>query len=171
MSTIRNGWRAAGPVPFLVLSPTAIAQSPPRAYVQVGVLRCDVSGGICQIVGSTRKLSCVYERARGRLERYLGVVRHAGLNIGFTTHGVMAWGVLAPSRIKRSSHTGRYVGASAEATAGLGVGANVLVGGSQNIIALQPLSVQAQAGLNIAVGVAELTLERLRRDAPGPPQR
>lgn len=171
MSMIRSGLRAAGLVPFFVLSTAAIAQPSQRGYVQLGVLRCDVSGGIGQIIGSARELRCVYERARGRPERYLGVVQHAGLDIGFTARGVMAWGVLAPSRIKRGALTGRYVGASAEATAGLGVGANVLVGGSQDSIALQPLSVQAQAGLNIAVGVAELTLKRLRRHAPLPPQR
>jgi hypothetical protein len=41
-----------------------------------------------------------------------------------------------------------------------GVGANVLLGGNSNTIALQPVSVQAQAGLNLAAGVAALTLGR-----------
>ena len=53
---------------------------------------------------------------------------------------------------------GGYAGVSAEATAGLGIGANALLGGSNKSIALQPLSVQGQEGLNIAVGVAELRL-------------
>jgi hypothetical protein len=34
----------------------------------------------------------------------------------------------------------------------------VLVGGSNRTVTLQPLSVQAQAGVNLAVGVAGLTL-------------
>lgn len=41
---------------------------------------------------------------------------------------------------------------------GLGVGANVLVGGSQNNITLQPLSVEGMQGLNVAAGIGILTL-------------
>jgi hypothetical protein len=55
--------------------------------------------------------------------------------------------------------SGEYVGVSAEETVVLGLGANVLVGGSQNSITLQPLSIQAQAGLNLAVGVSRMILE------------
>ena len=56
------------------------------------------------------------------------------------------------------SLNGGYGGVSAEATVGLGVGANALVGGSNKSIILQPLSVTAQQGLNIAAGVASLQL-------------
>ena len=41
----------------------------------------------------------------------------------------------------------------------MGLGANVLVGGSQNTVALQPVSVEAQVGVNIAAGLAKFTLE------------
>ncbi len=57
---------------------------------------------------------------------------------------------------------GNYGGVSAEATVGLGVGANALVGGSNDSIALQPLSVQGQQGLNVAVGVSQLKLRSAR---------
>lgn len=134
------------------------AQAPAR--VQVGLLRCDVSAGIGAIIGSTRDLNCIFERSRRRPERYVGLVRHAGLDIGATTRGVMIWAVLAPSQVRRGALTGSYAGASAEATVGLGLGANILVGGSADSVVLQPVSVQAQIGLNIAVGVAELTLQR-----------
>jgi hypothetical protein len=143
--------------------PTAHANAQQPTRVQAGLLRCDVSAGIGQIIGSTRSLSCVFERLRGHPERYRGIIRHAGLDIGATSRGVMVWGVLAPSQVRRGALAGRHAGTSAEVTAGLGVGANVLLGGSANSIALQPVSVQAQLGLNIAVGVAELTLERVRR--------
>jgi len=53
---------------------------------------------------------------------------------------------------------GDYVSASGEATLIAGLGANVLVGGSNRTIALQPLSVSGQIGLNLAVGVSELRL-------------
>ena len=53
---------------------------------------------------------------------------------------------------------GTYVGASGNASFGLGLGANVLVGGSHRTISLQPLSVEGQIGINLALGVARLTL-------------
>ena len=53
---------------------------------------------------------------------------------------------------------GSYGGATASAAAGVGVGANVLVGGSGNTISLQPISIEGMTGLNIAAGVAALTL-------------
>ena len=43
------------------------------------------------------------------------------------------------------------------------LGANVLVGGSNRTVTLQPLSVQGQIGLNFAVGVAALHLGLPRR--------
>jgi hypothetical protein len=142
-----------------VMVPAAMAQ---ERYIRAGVLRCDVSAGIGLIVGSTRTLSCVFEPTRGRAERYQGRVQHAGLDIGATTRGVMVWGVLASARLSPGALAGTYAGAAAEATLGLGLGANALFGGSERGVALQPVSVQAQAGLNIALGVASLTLEPVR---------
>jgi hypothetical protein len=53
---------------------------------------------------------------------------------------------------------GTYAGAGAEATAGVGLGANVLVGGSGKAFSLQPISVEGQVGVNIAAGVTRVTL-------------
>lgn len=134
------------------------AQGRSGGRTQVGVLNCDVSAGIGRIIGSTRALTCRFRPYRGRTEFYRGTIRHAGLDIGVTRRGVMVWGVLAPSNRRNLALGGRYAGAAAEVTAGLGLGANVLIGGFEDSVALQPLSVTAQTGLNIAVGVAELTL-------------
>ena len=54
--------------------------------------------------------------------------------------------------------TGTYTGASAEVSVAAGLGANVLVGGSNRTVALQPLSVQGQVGLDIAAGIGQLEL-------------
>lgn len=136
----------------------AAGEADAQGRTQVGVLSCDVSAGIGRIIGSTRALSCRFRPYRGRTELYRGTIRHTGLDIGVTRRGVMIWGVLAPSSLRNLALGGRYAGASAEVTAGLGLGANVLIGGFQGSVALQPLSVTAQTGLNIAVGVAELSL-------------
>jgi hypothetical protein len=54
---------------------------------------------------------------------------------------------------------GTYAGASGDVSLGLGVGANALVGGSNRTVSLQPLSVEGQVGVNLALGVAGLRLQ------------
>ena len=73
---------------------------------------------------------------------------------------LIKWAVLAPSDniYGPGMLAGDYVGASAEASAAVGGGANLLIGGSKNTFTLQPLSVQAQTGVNLAVGIAEFKL-------------
>jgi hypothetical protein len=134
-----------------------------RERVRVGTLRCDVSGGIGMIVTSKKDVRCIFTpEGRGRREAYVGSIEKFGLDIGATTGGEMIWAVYAPTRGGRHALAGHYAGASAEATVGAGAGANALIGGSRRTITLQPLSVQAQAGLNLAVGVAGLTLHPAR---------
>ncbi len=143
----------------------ALAAAPARAQnVQAGTLVCDVSGGVGLIVTSQREMACTFTNSRGELEVYSGSIRRFGLDIGATAGGQMVWSVFAPSGpFARGALAGNYSGASAEATAVVGLGANVLVGGSNRSFALQPLSVQGQAGLNLAIGVADLQLQVARR--------
>ena len=98
----------------------------------------------------------------GPREVYVGGINKFGLDLGATAGGEMVWAVYAPTTRRFGALAGQYSGASAEATVGAGLGANVLVGGSDRTVALQPLSLQGQAGLNVAAGVAELTLRPAR---------
>jgi hypothetical protein len=95
----------------------------------------------------------------GEPEDYTGSVTKLGIDIGVTGTTYIAWAVFAPGRVNRGALEGSYSGASAEASIGLGLGANILIGGSKKTIALQPLSVQGQTGLNIAAGVARMDLD------------
>jgi hypothetical protein len=148
---------------ILALAALAGAASSQSAKVETGVLTCNVYGGAGFVFGSTKDISCVFEGLSGGKERYRGSIDKFGLDIGYTSNTVMVWTVLAPSaNVPSGALAGNYGGVSAEATVGLGVGANALVGGSQSSIALQPLSVQGQQGLNIALGVAELKLRAVR---------
>jgi hypothetical protein len=127
--------------------------------VRVGVLTCQVSGGAGFVIGSSKDLRCHFDSAGGRHERYVGSIDKFGLDIGVTTKGVLSWAVFAPTDdMSRGALAGNYVGASAEATVGVGAGANLLIGGSNDTISLQPLSVQGQEGLNAALAVAGLAL-------------
>ncbi len=142
------------------LALAALAATPARAAnVEVGVLTCKVAGGVGFVFGSTKDIDCVLEGISGGKDRYVGSIDKYGLDLGFTGSSYIVWTVLAPSTdIPSGALQGNYGGVSAEATVGLGVGANALLGGSGNSIALQPVSVQAQQGLNVAVGVSALSL-------------
>jgi hypothetical protein len=130
---------------------------------KAGTLTCDISGGIGLIISSHKEVTCMFTPSQpGPREVYVGGISKFGLDLGTTAGGEMVWAVYAPTTRRFGALAGRYSGASAEATVGAGLGANVLVGGSDRTVALQPLSVQGQAGLNVAAGVAELTLRPAR---------
>jgi len=130
---------------------------------KVGTLSCDISGGIGLIITSKKDLTCMFTPSQpGPREVYVGSITKFGLDLGATAGGEMVWAVYAPTTRKFGALAGDYGGATAEATVGAGLGANVLVGGSDRTVALQPVSVQAQAGLNVAAAVAELRLRPAR---------
>jgi hypothetical protein len=130
---------------------------------KVGTLSCDISGGIGLIITSKKDVTCMFTPShRGPREVYVGSIDKFGLDLGATSGGEMIWAVYAPTTRRYGALAGHYGGASAEATVGAGVGANVLIGGSNRTVTLQPVSVQGQAGLNIAAGVAGLNLRPAR---------
>jgi Protein of unknown function (DUF992) len=139
----------------------AMAQQSARA--KVGTLNCDISAGIGLIIASHKSVSCMFTPSTGGPEEYYtGTISKFGLDVGATSGGRMVWAVYAPTSRRIGALAGTYTGASAEATVGAGMGANVLVGGSNRTISLQPVSIQGQTGLNLAAGVAGLTLQSAR---------
>lgn len=126
--------------------------------VNVGSLSCKVSGGVGFIFGSSKSMSCVFTRVDGSAEVYNGDIDKYGVDIGFTSESHMIWAVFAPGNIAPGALAGNYGGATADVAAGLGLGANVLVGGGNSQVALQPVSVTGNVGLNVAAGVAQISL-------------
>src|ERR1700691_3015358 len=140
-------------------APSAQAQNS-KAAVRAGYLTCHVAAGWGFIFGSSRKLECAYALQPGYTEYYTGSITKFGADIGYLSSGVILWAVLAPTtQLGQGALTGHYGGATASAAVGVGAGANVLVGGFHNSIALQPVSIEGQHGLNVAAGVAELSLK------------
>jgi len=150
------------------LAVTAVVAAPVVTQAQdrtkVGALTCDISGGIGMIIASKKQVTCLFTPSAQNAPRevYTGSITKFGLDLGATSGGEMVWSVLAPSDRKYGALAGNYGGASAEATVGIGAGANVLVGGSNRTVTLQPVSVQGQTGLNLAVGVSGLELRPAR---------
>ncbi|MGW9229664.1 DUF992 domain-containing protein [Pseudorhizobium sp. NPDC055634] len=131
-----------------------------RNGVKIGYLTCDIGGGVGYVLGSAKEVSCVFTSTDGiRQDEYVGSLRKMGIDLGFTTRGRLVWAVFAPTAGYHSgSLAGLYQGATAEATVGAGIGANVLVGGTSGSIHLQTVSIQGQLGLNIAATGTSMTL-------------
>lgn len=155
-----NKIRTSLPVAALVLGLSTLAAPAYAAGVKVGVLSCNVESGWGYILGSSKDVRCNYVPDKGNQDHYYGTVSKVGVDIGYTAGGVLIWNVIAPSSdLKPGALEGDYGGVSASATVGVGVGANVLVGGFDKSISLQPVSIEGNTGLNIAAGIGALKLE------------
>lgn len=146
---------AAGAVAF-----AGSADAAPHG-VKVGSLTCNVASGWGFVFGSSKDLHCTFRGNRaGAGEHYVGTISRFGVDIGYTDGGVLVWGVFAPSSdIRPGALAGDYAGATGQATVGVGLGANVLIGGLDKSVALQPLSMEGSKGLNVAAGIGAISLK------------
>jgi hypothetical protein len=139
--------------------------SPVKAQsgVRIGTLSCNVAAGWGFVFGSSKSLRCTLTPGPGaRPEHYVGTISKFGVDIGYTNGGVLVWTVFAPTaNIGPGVLTGSYAGATGSATIGVGAGANVLIGGSNRSISLQPLSIEGNTGLNVAGGIAAISLRHV----------
>jgi hypothetical protein len=127
--------------------------------VKTGMLTCHVGHGFGFVFGSSRDLACTYE-GNGRVEHYTGDISKFGVDIGYLQSGVIVWAVLAPTTdLMPGALGGAYGGVTAGVSAAVGGSANVLVGGSTHEVSLQPLSIEGDKGLNVAAGIAAITLK------------
>ena len=127
--------------------------------VKVGTLTCNVAGGWGHVIGSSRRVSCVFSPSRYVAERYVGHITKIGMDLGYRRSGTIVWGVFAPTdRVGRGDLHGSYGGVTASATIGVGLGANALIGGSNRTFTLQPVSIEGSTGLNVAAGIGGLDL-------------
>ena len=158
---IATGLKAAFAAGAMLAAGAIATPAAAQTHVKIGVLTCATGPTIGLIIASTEKARCSFHPDVGNDENYSGHIRKFGLEVGVEAGSVIVWVVFSPQQgYAPGSLAGVYVGGTAEASIVVGLGANVLVGGSQKQFALQPLSVQAQAGLNIAVGVGELDLTK-----------
>jgi hypothetical protein len=131
------------------------------SHLKIGVLTCAAGVKVGLLITSGERIRCSFVPDAHDGENYHGFIRKFGLDVGITAASVIVWAVLAVEGTKYTpgALAGTYAGVSAEETVALGLGANLLLGGSKKAFVLQPLSVQGQVGLNLAVGVSILRLE------------
>lgn len=142
-------------------APVPVVAAEPSSPIELGLLKCSLAPAIGMVIVSSRPVDCTYVNAAGRVKgHYAGTIGRLGVDLGVNNGGALVWAVLAPVyNLKPGALEGSYVGVSAEATVGVGLGANVLVGGFSRSIVLNPVSIQGQTGLTVAAGVAGLNLQ------------
>lgn len=130
--------------------------------VKVGTLRCNEASGWGFVFGSSHDLKCVFNGLEKgeKPTRYTGKIKKFGVDIGYQSNAVILWAVASTSeKFAPGDMAGTYGGVTAEAAWAVGLGANVLVGGSKKGFALQPISVEGLTGANVAAGVLEVELK------------
>jgi Protein of unknown function (DUF992) len=132
-----------------------------QSTIKAGTLTCTGGEGVGLILGSQKTYNCRFSPSASRRgETYRATVTRLGVDVGVTGKTTMVWTVLAATdKLAPRALAGGYGGAAADASIGAGGGAKALVGGSQSSIVLQPVSVQGQTGINLAVGVAGMSLQ------------
>ena len=155
---------SAADMPVARHAPQPYQQPGPSGGVRIGYLDCAIGGGVGYVFGSAKAIDCNFHSTvdNGRTDHYSGTIRKVGVDLGFTSQARLVWAVLAPTAgYHEGSLGGLYQGASAEATVGVGIGTNILYGGTKGSIQLQPISLQGQVGLNVAAAGTSMTLNSL----------
>ena len=147
-------------IALLLISIAGPANAQAGRYAPAGSLNCSIAPSVGMIVAGVKEMNCVFTPTLGPPERYVGRITTIGIDIGVTTGGAFGWAVLMAGNTPYppAGLGGDYVGASADASVIIGGGGNILVGGNNRAFALQPLSAQAQTGLNLSAGLAGFEL-------------
>jgi hypothetical protein len=135
----------------------ADAQRP--TWTQAGVLRCTLNPSVGFVIFGHQSMECRFHPVSGPAQAYEGAINTVGLDLGVSDGGRLAWAVFGPADgVPNGALAGEYVGASGDVGVGVGAGANVLVGGSNRSIALQPVSLEGSVALNVVAGLSQLKL-------------
>ncbi|VAW14076.1 hypothetical protein MNBD_ALPHA09-445 [hydrothermal vent metagenome] len=165
----------AATLTLTVLAASAITMGqsqPARAQAQpleLGQLDCTVVPGSRRnlIISSTALVDCTFRPATGAATRYQGETGIGlGIDLSTKTDDRFSFLVLTAQSttpdFDRHPLTGRYYGAEATVSLGAGVGAKVLVGGSNRQFTLAPIGGQTTMGTGISAGAGYLYLEPAR---------
>lgn len=143
-------------------TPAAVAQNEP---VKIGQLDCRVVPSTRQnfIVASTAEVQCSFRRDAWPEEYYRGVTGvQLGVDLSVKQEEQLSFLVYAGQYLGQQgpiSLTGKYYGAQASVALGSGVGAFVLLGGSERQFTLAPFGGSATSGSGITAGLGYLYLE------------
>lgn len=133
------------------------------AGTKIGILSCDSvpDSGVNLLIHSTVDIKCTFNSTDGSsVEHYIGETGIGfGININFEVERHLRFIVFAADMVQGSHKlAGKYGGVGALASAGVGVGAQVLAGGSDASISLQPV-IEGTTGVGVNAGITYLYLQ------------
>jgi len=133
----------------------------PEAGIKAGMLTCELTGGKNFVVISEASYNCNFKVANSdEVEQYTAEIDKLGIDLSVEKAETLKWVVIAATgTFDPGLINGDYIGVSADAAFGLGAGARVQVGGVDDSITLQPVSVSGREGMGIAVGVEHMKLD------------
>ncbi|HEY1747787.1 MAG TPA: DUF992 domain-containing protein [Xanthobacteraceae bacterium] len=138
--------------------PLALVQSQ-QSWTQAGMLRCNLDPSVGFVIFGHQSMQCKFQPVSGTIQAYDGAINTVGLDLGVSGGGRFAWAVFgSASGMPVGALAGEYVGASGDIGLGVGVGANVLVGGSNRSVALQPVSLEGSMSVEAVAGLSQLKL-------------
>ena len=130
--------------------------------VRLGTLSCHEAGGWGLILGSSHHVRCLFtgNGDHGQPDAYEGEITKVGVDVGYQSSAAFVWAVVAPTgHVGHGDLAGHYAGGTANAAVIIGAGANAMLGGFHKSVALQPVSISTETGLDVAAGFGELTLK------------
>ncbi len=129
--------------------------------VRLGTLTCRLTDVENDIVYTDEKFACSFEPSEGKVESYIGQITEIGVNLSVVKNYTLTWYVVAGSldTYKPGNLAGTYVGASADAAAGSGAGADYLVGGFNSEINLQPWALSSESGDGVSLDIEKFELK------------
>jgi hypothetical protein len=144
------------------LAEPAGAQAP-QSWTLARTLDCKVDPNVGFTMPGHQSMRCLFTpTAPIPPEAYAGALNTSDQNVGISSGGVLGFAVLAPTTgLSPGALAGEYVGVSGDAGIGVGAGPNVLLGGSNRTVALQPSSLQGSITLNVVAGLSLLKLRPL----------
>ncbi len=146
---------------WVLLAPLSLAS---EQAVKIGVISCEAIEGtrVNLIIRSTVDVACTFETVNGEKHAYKGETGiELGLDLSFRTDEQFAFTVITSvdKKFDKQAVAGKYIGAKAAASIGVGLGAAALIGGSDNNFGLQPLAIEANKGFGVAAGIGFLYIE------------
>ena len=147
---------------FLIAPVTVVHAEGAKA--EIGILTCEYIPGskVNLLIHSSASFNCVFEHG-GKKESYDGEAGIGlGLDLQWTETSTMSYSVMATTGENTDwsvALNGTYTGGKASAAFGVGVGAAVLIGGSNDAVGLVPLAVEGSTGVGASAGVGYVSLK------------
>ncbi|TAJ28575.1 MAG: DUF992 domain-containing protein [Reyranella sp.] len=132
-----------------------------NSRIFIGSLTCNIAAGTGYILASSKKMDCVFLGKDGVSHaQYEGTINKVGIDIGYTKAMHTIWRVYSLGSDRKADQiAGTYVGEQGTAAAGSQAGGNWLYGGQNAEIGMVASGIVQDAGYNLAMGVAEMTIK------------